>query len=262
MTYVDGGRFRRSRGVSEAQLKQSHPDESHVRKVYALLVYTQMQLGRPQDAMATCRKGRGLFPQDPELRFREGLLLHELGRLTEAVQAYRDVLANREEQHFSSIDRGLTGFKARQNLAVVYTDMGDLRRAEEQWRQVTSEMPHYLPGWRGLNDVLMRNGRHQEARAVAEQCLRDPALEAEGHLMCGRLAMADGDIEGARMNSRRDCRCSWQQDGPGSSVSGSLRPRSFIRGRGGSENTHRSPTRRRVCPPQSGHIDAALETAR
>ena len=51
------------------------------------------------------------------------------------------MLANREEQHFSSIDRGLTGFKAGQNLAVVYPDMGDLKHAEEQWREVTQRFP-------------------------------------------------------------------------------------------------------------------------
>ena len=135
------GDLTKQRSFSGGASKQSHPDESHVRKVYALLVYTQMQLGRREDALATCRTGRALFPEDAELRFREGMLLHELGRLAEAVQAYRDVLANREAQHFSSIDRGLTGFKARQNLAAVYTDMGDLKRAEEQWRQVTSRCP-------------------------------------------------------------------------------------------------------------------------
>ena len=57
------GRFDEAEEFLRRGLKQSHPDESHVRKVYALLVYTQMQLGRPQDAMATCRKGRVLFPR-------------------------------------------------------------------------------------------------------------------------------------------------------------------------------------------------------
>ena len=55
-----------------------------------------------------------------------------------------------------------------------------------------AEVPHYRPGWRGLSDVLMRNARYQEARTVADQCLRTTSfLQIEGHLICGRLAMAN-----------------------------------------------------------------------
>src|SRR5205823_12312283 len=173
-------------------IRHSNPDESHLRKAFALLVYAEMRLGRREQALATSRRGRELFPEDAELRFREGVLLHELGRLEEAVHAYRAVLANREERHFSSIDRGLTGFKARQNLAVVYTDMGDLERAEEEWRHVVREMPSYRPGWRGLGEVLLRRDRRQEAAEVAERCLGDPSLRVEGRLLRSRLALLQG----------------------------------------------------------------------
>jgi hypothetical protein len=45
--------------------------------------------------------------------------LHQLGRLEEAERAYLDVLEVHEARHFTSVDRGLRGFKANQNLAVV-----------------------------------------------------------------------------------------------------------------------------------------------
>ena len=198
MTYVDGGRFEEAEEFLRRSLRHSNLEESHLRKVYALLVCTQSQLGRRDDALSTCRAGRALFPEDAELRFREGILLHELGRLGEAAQAYRDVLTNREERHFSSIDHGLTGFKAHQNLAAVYTDMGDLVRAEAEWREVTRAMPRYRPGWRFLSELLLRTAQYQEVKAVAELCLRDPVLEVEGYLIRGRLAMANGDAAGAQ----------------------------------------------------------------
>ncbi len=128
MTYADGGRFEEADEFLRRSIRHSAPDESHLRKAYALLVYAEMRQGRREEALATCRRGLDLFPQDVELRFREGVVLHELRRLEEAAQAYRNVLAVREGRHFTSIDRGLTGFKARQNLAVVYTDLGDLIR--------------------------------------------------------------------------------------------------------------------------------------
>ena len=107
MTYVDGGRFEEAEEFLRRSLRHSVPDESHLRKVYALLVCAEMQLGRRDGRSGHLPRGEGAVPGDAELRFREGVLLHELGRLAEAAQAYRDVLANREERHFSSIDRGL-----------------------------------------------------------------------------------------------------------------------------------------------------------
>ena len=67
-----------------------------------------------------------------------------------------------------------------QNLATVYTDMGDLERAEGEWREVVRAMPDCRPGWRGLSEVLLRTARYQEVQAVAEQCLIDGALGVEG----------------------------------------------------------------------------------
>jgi len=203
MTYADGNRFEEARGFLRRSLEHSSPDESHLRKVYSLLVYTEMRLGRHEEAFEVCRRGRALFPEDAELQFRQGVLLQELGNPAEAVRAYRDVLANHEARHFNSIDRGVTGFKARQNLAVAYTDLGDLRQAEEEWRQVTREMPCYRAGWRGLGEVLLRAGRYQEVRTVAEQCLREPGLRSEGWLLRSRLALAVGDIAAARVDSKQ-----------------------------------------------------------
>ena len=198
MTYADGGQFEEAEEFLKRSVGRSSPDESHLRKAYALLVYAQMRQGRREEALATCRRGRALFAQDVELRFREGVVLHELGRLEEAARAYRDVLVDADERHFSSIDRGLTGYKARQNLAVVYTEMGDLVRAEQEWRQVTREVPRYRAGWHGLGEVLLRGGRHREALSVAEHCVNEPGLKVVGHLLKSRVAMAAKDIVAAQ----------------------------------------------------------------
>ena len=114
--------------------------------------------------------------------------------MAEAVEAYRDVLANREERHFSSVDSGLTGFKAHQNLAAVLNRHGRTwSRAEEEWRQVTRLMPRYRAGWRGLAEVLMRAGRHE---AAADRGRTVPGRSCHlrgGYLIRGRHAAAKGD---------------------------------------------------------------------
>ncbi len=125
-----------------------------------------MRLGLRDQALQTCRKGRSLFPDDAELRFREGVLLHELGRMDEARTAYLDVLRNSEGRHLTSVDRALTGFKAHQNLAVIASDVGNLADAEHEWHEVVRAAPRYRPGWRGLGEVLVRQGRYCRRRSA------------------------------------------------------------------------------------------------
>ena len=172
--------------------------ESHLRKAFALLVFALMRLGRHQEAAETCRQGRSMFPRDTELRFREGVLLHELGRLEESRRAYLDVLSMNEDRHFASVDRALTGFKVRQNLAVLAGDMGDLAEAERQWREVVREVPSYRAGWRGLAETLLRGGRHAEVEAFASALQKDRALCAEGLLAESQVAIKQGRLADAR----------------------------------------------------------------
>ena len=194
MTNVDGSQFAEAEKYLRRSIERSGPEESQLRKAYALLVYSQMQLGRSEEALKTCQVGRALFPLDTELRFREGVVLHDLGRLEEAVRAYHAVLEIREERHFSSVDRGLAGFKARQNLAVVLGEMGRFDAAEQQWRAVVSEVPTYRAGWRGLVDSLLHRGRLEEARKLAEELGEKTALQVDAFLLRSRLAMAAGNV--------------------------------------------------------------------
>jgi O-antigen biosynthesis protein len=198
MTRAHGSQFAEAADYLKRSIARSNPDESHLRKAYALLVYAEMRLDHREEALAVCRRGRGLFPRDAELRFREGVLLHELGRLDEARRAYLEVLEHRDDRHFSSVDRGLDGFKARQNLAVVAADMGDFAEAERQWRRVVEEMPGYRAGWRGLGEALVRGGRSTEADALAERMLANDSTRVEGRLLKDRLALLSGRIDEAR----------------------------------------------------------------
>jgi GT2 family glycosyltransferase/tetratricopeptide (TPR) repeat protein len=195
MTHVHGSRFEEAIGYLERGIAQSGPDEPHLRKAYALLMFARMKLGRHEEALATCRLGRAMFPRDTELRFREGVLLHELGRLAESRQAYLDVLNGSEERHFASVDQGLRGFKSRQNLAVLAADMGDLAEAERQWREVVREAPRYRQGWRGLAETLARSGNIAAAYSVADQLVQDDDLRVEGLLIKSRAAVRLGRLD-------------------------------------------------------------------
>lgn len=199
MTFIDGSQFDEAANYLRRSIARSGPEESHLRKAYALLIYAEMRLEDREAARQTCNRARMLFPHDVELRFREGVLLHDLGRLEEARKAYLDVLESREERHFSSVDRGLSGFKARQNLAVVTADLGDLVGSERQWREVVRLAPSYRTGWRGLGETLIGLGRLDEAQSVAEAMVKVSSLRIEGYLLMYRRAAAQGDFVVARV---------------------------------------------------------------
>ncbi len=154
MTYNDCQEYAKAADYLRRSIRQSGEGESHLRKAYAFLVVACSGLGKPEEARQACDEGLRMFPRDDELRFRRGLLLHEQGRLREAAACYEDLLAHRDEWHFTSVVRGITSYLARHNLAVVYRDLGDLRQEEEQWRRVLEEVPDYRPGWQGLNECL------------------------------------------------------------------------------------------------------------
>jgi tetratricopeptide (TPR) repeat protein len=198
MTYADIGRPAEAVSHLEGSLLNSATGESHRRKAHALLAHCLARLGRRAEGLAACDRGLREFPGDVELEFRRGLLFHEAGRLREAAEAYQRVLAGGQGRYFTSIDRGLQGYKARQNLAAVYTDLGDWAGAEAEWRAVTGEVPFYQPGWRGLGETLMRQGKWAEASETAGHLAANSTLQAEGMLLAGRVAAARGQAGEAR----------------------------------------------------------------
>jgi GT2 family glycosyltransferase/SAM-dependent methyltransferase/tetratricopeptide (TPR) repeat protein len=163
-------------------LAVSNREESHLRKAYALLASSLAQADRHDDAWERCRQGLGLYPDDKELLFRCAMLHHHFGRLNEAAYFYLRVLNDPEERHFTSIDRGLAGYKALHNLAIVYGDMARPDQAEEQWRAIIARIPGYRPAWRGLADVLLKQGQLGEAATALRRLVEcDPRDAAACH---------------------------------------------------------------------------------
>jgi tetratricopeptide (TPR) repeat protein len=97
-----------------------------------------------------------VVPGDPELRFQRAALLHARGRLEEAAQGYLDLLHYRPEPHYTSVNEGISGHLARHNLALVYQDLGELARAQEQWQAILAERPGYPAARRALQELEAR----------------------------------------------------------------------------------------------------------
>lgn len=195
MTYADASEHGRACEFLRRCLKVASPDETQVRKAYALLVSSLMALRYFDEAAQVCAQGRGLFPRDPELLFRAGLLDQEFGRPAEAAIKYRQALRPRDERHFSSLDVGIVGSSTRHNLALAEAARGRHDLAEVQWRRIVREQPENRVAWRALGKQLLVQGRSASLAALVARAERHPALALEAVVLRGRLAWTRGDFD-------------------------------------------------------------------
>lgn len=198
MTYVDAKRFEDAVDFLQRCIRVSRPEESHLRKAYALLISAFGQLERQDDAWDACLQGLRLYPDDKELLFRAGILHHHFGRLQAAEAAYLRVLDASGQRHFQSMDRGIAGHKARHNLGIVYDDMGRLDQAENQWRLILGEIADFVPAIRAAGGVLLRQGRHADLQRDIDGLLnRNGVARREGLILRAKLSAARGDLQTA-----------------------------------------------------------------
>jgi hypothetical protein len=110
-------------------LQFSGPSDSQVRKVYALLSVSLRQLGRLDEAMTTLEEGLAAVGEDPELHFQMAYLLSSQEEFPRAKEHYLRCLHADTSGHFSSMDRGILGYKTYHNLAGVCRMLGSYAQA-------------------------------------------------------------------------------------------------------------------------------------
>jgi GT2 family glycosyltransferase/tetratricopeptide (TPR) repeat protein len=177
-------------------LERSHPADSIVRKLYALIAQCHCGLGQASEALSACRAGRCYYPDDAELLFLEAVLRRGLGDLGGAEACLRRLLQARPGAHFASVDAGLRGYKARHNLAVLCQDQGRPEEAEGHWRAAVEEQPGFLPAWLGLAELCLAQGRWAGLEEIAGRLETEPhqALETAVLRARGRLARREFDV--------------------------------------------------------------------
>jgi len=171
-------------------------------KACTLLARGRHRLGQRHEALSVCRAGRAVTPEDPELLYLEGLFLSEAGQLAEAEACLRQLLGLRPGPRLLGADPGLTSYRARHLLAQVYQSGGRGAEAEEQLRAAVAERPDFVPGWLGLADLCLGQGRWADVEEAAQRlegagARSDAAVvRARGHLARREFAAARGLLEG------------------------------------------------------------------
>jgi tetratricopeptide (TPR) repeat protein len=168
--------FGKAHAALERCLALSKPQESTVRKVYAMLAGCHLEQGDAPGAKARIEQGLAHYPHDPELLFRAGAIYREDGDLMAAEKSYLTLLTHREVGHIDSLDVTMAGFKAHHNLALIYQEMGRLPEAEAQWRAALADQPDFAPSWLGLGELYLQERRFDDVQAVVERLAQtDPA---------------------------------------------------------------------------------------
>jgi glycosyltransferase involved in cell wall biosynthesis/Tfp pilus assembly protein PilF/predicted O-methyltransferase YrrM len=173
--------------VLEKSLAASHPKDSIVRKLYALIAQCQVRIGEKAKASETLQAGRDHYPDDCELLFLSAGLARERGDVWAAEELYRRLIDGKEGEHFASVDGGLRAVKGRHNLAVMLLDANRAAEAEALWRTALVADPHFMPAHAGLGELYQRTGN---AAGVARQV---DALRSMG---------SDGAVEGVILDAR------------------------------------------------------------
>jgi glycosyltransferase involved in cell wall biosynthesis/cytochrome c-type biogenesis protein CcmH/NrfG len=192
MTYADAGRHADAIDALESSRASSRPGESHVRKIYALLAGSYAAVDRNKSAVQVCLGGLKLFPNDPELLFRLGILHQVTGDTDEARTCYEALLNAGDERHFSSIDRGILGFKASHNFALLEMEAARFSEAAVHWHEAVREAPLFRPAWEGLIDALIQMGQFDEATAACDKMALHPGLRGIALALKSTVASAEG----------------------------------------------------------------------
>ncbi len=153
----------------QASLKVSRPQDSIVRKLFAMAAQCQIKLGDNSAALKTLQQGQRIYPADAEMLFTEGTLRIENRDFEGAITTYKKLLESKEAPHFGSVVEGFRGSKGKHNLAVAYWHTGQFAEAERLWKEALQEQPNFIPARRALSDVLFKRKDWVGLESLASQ---------------------------------------------------------------------------------------------
>ena len=150
-------------------LDRSSPQDSTIRKVYAMLAHCYQAKGDLESARSALDTGLALTPNDPELLFRAGNLYRHLGDPAAAERFYLRLFNRYDTGAVDSLDVTITTHKGRHNYALALVDMNRFDDAEVQLRAALSGNPSFSPSWHALGDLFIRRRRFDDARGVLQK---------------------------------------------------------------------------------------------
>lgn len=163
-------------------LSVSKVEESHVRKVYALLTNSFRALRDNIVALKVVNDGLLQFPDDPELKFVRGVILMEQREFGEA-RIDLESIPEETPNHFASFDTSIQGYKKFLNLSICCAEMGD-HVGEEHYLRKASGL---APGSISVGVALFESGLRRRSYALCEEALMSLLLHSREREKWGEM---------------------------------------------------------------------------
>ena len=128
-------------------------------KMFSLLAQALFALGNPAESLKVSQAGRVRYPKSMELLFTESIIETALGHPQEAENCLLGILQFAPGQLPSGEESAIRSYKARNNLAYLYFELGRFSDAEHHWRIVLADRPACEPAWTGLAKLYAVQGR-------------------------------------------------------------------------------------------------------
>ena len=181
---------------------------------------------RPAEALVIYDDLVGRQPRSPKLWNERGIALHQVGRLPEAEESYRQAL--RAEAGYAiaqnnlgvslyhrgaaeeavtifrtALDAQPTFAKARLNLALLLSRGKRFPLALDAYRQVLTSVPEHPIAWNGVGLVLAELRKFEDARNAFARAIQARPEFAEAHYNMSFTLSNLGDFEGALRETKR-----------------------------------------------------------
>jgi tetratricopeptide (TPR) repeat protein len=184
---LEAGQVEAAVKMAEAALAQGlqHP------MLYNLAAERLEAENRFPEALALLQRGYGLDPTDVGLRQALALCLFRLQRYAEALPHFDALVAAEPQFAPGHAARGAT-----------LDALGDLGAAEAAYRQALDLQPDNLLAVAGLASLASRQGRHPEARALADRVLAAEPGYPEAVIVLAKADMAEGQAAAAKARLR------------------------------------------------------------
>jgi glycosyltransferase involved in cell wall biosynthesis len=149
-------------------IERCPPSANYAAKLHALLAQGLDMLGRRNDALAACRRGRAAHPGDAELLCQEAGFLATMGDLEGAAQRLRLVLPGPTGQAAVAADPAKRLY-ARHQLALIARQRGWPAEAEVHWRAAIAEQPGFAVAWLELAELYLAQQRWADVEVIVRQ---------------------------------------------------------------------------------------------
>ena len=166
-----------------ASLQQSHPKDLAIKRIYIQLLISENQILQAEQLNREILKSD---PNDTGALLLEAEILDRNHRANDAVPVLQSALKN-------APDNAVAHFE----LGQEYSELGNIREAEAEWKSAYRQLPSFVEPQRALAALWLREAEWDQLSTIAEALIQTEPNSAEGYAYRAAADFARDDQAGA-----------------------------------------------------------------